>query len=494
MAEDGVIWTDDAARRIAESVRAYEAANQVAARSPEGFKGSDFVHARIDGIHLNGRYEGDEVIMDGVELTPTWNRVDGGLQWANTNDLGRMTEVNSTIGIQNDTIVRAYPFGMDSGRTEWFFSFGGLGDQGTQGPPGPQGPFPGPQGPEGPEGPQGEDGEDGLQGPDGEPGPQGPEGDPGPQGPEGLQGPDGTQGFQGEGVQGPQGPEGIQGAQGFQGFGPQGPQGTQGTQGWQGPIGVTGPQGFQGPIGVTGPQGPQGIQGADGTQGLQYIGIQSVELVKGNQFHLVNDEESPLGYTVYGFIEDKGWFAISDFFEETSSTIVNQGPSTIANIDVKVVNSISISTDFGAQGIQLIGDEDSPLGYTVYGNIEGRGWKAISEFFEESNTIEIEQGPSTIANLNVKVQKSIGISSNVGAQGIQFVGDVATPGSRYFYGTNSSGEKGWYELTLVTVPVGLQLGPGNILQQQTRDVYVYDPQSPSAWATVSGWSVTGCAE
>ena len=45
---------------------------------------------------------------------------------------------------------------------------------------------------------------------------------------------------------------------------------------------------------------------------------------------------------------------------------------------------------------------DEAQGYSAYGYIDKPGWKPISEFFEDSDTIQVNQGPSTIASLEVK--------------------------------------------------------------------------------------------
>lgn len=482
-------WNDDSSRRIAETVRAFEAGPYTDEDYNEGFKGGDAVFARLQGTEATpksyGRYSGDEVIEDGFQIPVTWNLVQGGIQWNNLpNTVGHLAEINGNPNVPDGIIVRAWPHGDTAGETQWFFSYGGTGG-GTQGP----------QGPEGNEGPQGPAG--------GPQGPAGPQGAAGPQGKEGSQGPQGAIGPQGK-----EGPQGNQGFQGFQGF--QGPQGNQGFQGYQGP------QGYQG---YRGPQGYQGFQGATGAANV--TGVQSVETISSGgliKVHLVNDldDDDMSGYSVYGYIEDpstdRGWKPIGDFFSETSTISPSQAPGGILDLNVKTTRSITTSDLYGAQGIQLVQDEDDPGPFHVYSTGEepnnNKGWRAIGTMFDTGNSIDVQstsqgallevipiRGDATdmtviIEGLQCDVRYLDSIVLDTAVNRIKLDGDVASPGARYWYGTNASGTKGWHEFQSSNIVVGLQVR-GTDLEIAERAVWVAD-MTDISWNVVTGWTGTNC--
>lgn len=444
----GITWDEDAARRIAQTVRDNEANAGFWPSEPEGFKGSDFVHAQIALDNLNGTYEAFEVIQDGSLIPTTWNWQPGGIQWGPWGAAHypyRLVEINVIYNIPPGTIVRAYPFGDNKGDTTWYFQnpLGGS-TTGVQGPTGPIGPAGGPQGFQGPRGYQG---------------------------PQGVQGPQGLRGFQGY-----QGPQGVQG--------PQGPQGIQGFQGYQGPQGQ---------------QGPTGPQGAMDATGIQSVEVIEPEVPGGpRRIHLVNDENTDeLGaYSVYGYIDDPftdlGWKPLGDFFDDSPSISVTQGPGAIVVVDAKVQKSIEISDEFGAQGLQFVNDDDDPGPFYVYATDDvEKGWFAIGTMFADSNSIDVQ---STSEGAYLEVSPVIGDATDLDviASGLQcdvryldsivldtvvnrikLDGDTSSPGNRYWYGTNASGTKGWHAYQEVEVVVGLQTTGINI-EKATQSVWVAD--------------------
>jgi len=265
----------------------------------------------------------------------------------------------------------------------------------------------------------------GLQGPKGDKGDKGDPGDDGPQGPQGDIGP---QGFQGSGIQG------------FQGLSATGTQGYQGHQGFQG---LQGYQGFQG----EGLQGPQGIQGIAGASGIQSVdtyddgGVTIVRLVNdvnapgdytlygfletpeergwkdifdfalssgtiaktsligdplsfeaicvksvqggATGIQLVNDEESPLAYTVYSkHTGEKGWLTLLTFFVNTTS--ISWSGGSPSQLQAAVNTSAKSSITEGTGGIELFNDKDTPGAWHVYstddnGTNVGKGWQAATQ-------------------------------------------------------------------------------------------------------------------
>jgi hypothetical protein len=128
----------------------------------------------------------------------------------------------------------------------------------------------------------------------------------------------------------------------------------------------------------------------------------SLEL-SGNILQFVNDEAVPAGYDCYGYILTKGWQPMGDFFDDTDTIDVTQGPGAIVTIDARYQMSITADVN----GLKLVNDETTPAGYDVYGNIGAKGWHAFGDFIDDTWTIVVTQGPGAIVELDVQHQMSI---------------------------------------------------------------------------------------
>ena len=93
--------------------------------------------------------------------------------------------------------------------------------------------------------------------------------------------------------------------------------------------------------------------------------------------------------------------------------------------------------------------------------------------------------------IDVDYKNSIEVDGVNPDKQLQLVGDLDTPGNRYFYGTNGSGVKTFYQFTVQKVITDVQL-VSNVLKVSYRDVYIYDPQSETVLGTVAGWATEVC--
>jgi len=68
--------------------------------------------------------------------------------------------------------------------------------------------------------------------------------------------------------------------------------------------------------------------------------------------------------------------------------------------------------------------------------------------FAQDEKVKADSGDPTSGYLEDKVQNSIEVDT--GNHKLQLVGDVASPGNNKYYGTDSTGSKGWHDLPTVT--------------------------------------------
>lgn len=137
-------------------------------------------------------------------------------------------------------------------------------------------------------------------------------------------------------------------------------------------------------------------------------------------------------------------------YDDTSNTITGD-----------VTTQQSVTSD--ASGVKLSGDTATPGASKYYGTDSGgtRGWNtlpagitsedaqdAVGGALTDSNTVDFtyNDGANTIT-ADAKTQMSV----TSDASGLKLSGDSATPGNSKYYGTNSSGTKGWNSLPAAAI-------------------------------------------
>lgn len=138
-----------------------------------------------------------------------------------------------------------------------------------------------------------------------------------------------------------------------------------------------------------------------------------------------------------------------------SSTIDFTYTDATPSITASVITQLSITSD--GSGIKLSGDSGSPGNNKVYGtNGSGtKGWydagsytdeqaqDAVGSILVNSDSIQFAYTDGTPSITAVALLSAFGsLESTV--NGIRLDGDTASPGNDYIYGTNASGDKGWY--------------------------------------------------
>ena len=196
--------------------------------------------------------------------------------------------------------------------------------------------------------------------------------------------------------------------------------------------------------------------------------------------HLVNDENNPGGFKSYGtdLLGNKGWYdssltllsntdEVPDFLQDkiidgygillTYDT--NSSGSETLSINVRTKKSLTIDSD----ELQFINDEAAPGAFKLYGtdNNGVKGWIdgsklriSASDTEEEylhdkitsgnttSITTETDSAGVETLQIDVDYKNSITVDSNM----LQLLNDANSPGNSKFYGTNTSGVKGWHNL------------------------------------------------
>lgn len=173
-----------------------------------------------------------------------------------------------------------------------------------------------------------------------------------------------------------------------------------------------------------------------------------------------------------------------------SATIDFTYSDATPSITATVITQLSITSD--GSGIKLSGDSGSPGNNKVYGtNGSGtKGWydsgaysdemaqDAVGNILGNTDTILFayaDATPSISAAVNLSPYGSIESTVN----GIRLDGDTASPGNDYFYGTNSSGDKGWYP-KCVSVPASS--GSSGVAGQMAYDSgYLYICYRTNIW-------------
>lgn len=126
----------------------------------------------------------------------------------------------------------------------------------------------------------------------------------------------------------------------------------------------------------------------------------------------------------------------------TLSLTYNDGTPSVTG---SVIYQMSVTAD--ASGLKLSGDEASPTNGKFYGISGGtKGWytPALGFTISDTNSVDLTMSVGYDLSAAVNVQKSITVPD---ASGLALVGDVASPGFDYFYGTDGgSGTKGWYAM------------------------------------------------
>lgn len=183
--------------------------------------------------------------------------------------------------------------------------------------------------------------------------------------------------------------------------------------------------------------------GVDSTRTV--TGVMSVtgggDLSADRTLHLVNDNATPAANTYYGTFNNstRGFQSNNNFFFNNSTTYVPPGRM------LNTVNSITGGGDLSTAGpITLVGDVASPGANMNYGSGVGnaKGW------YPRDLTVPVGSVPLT---------RTLGSSSSItnfstagGTEALtknltpRLTNDVASPGANYYYGTNSSGTRGWY--------------------------------------------------
>lgn len=77
--------------------------------------------------------------------------------------------------------------------------------------------------------------------------------------------------------------------------------------------------------------------------------------------------------------------------------------------------------------------------YTCVSSPSGTSWLKTNQSTDNDEKVKASSTDTTADYLDGKVAKSVVITSNK----LELSGDVASPGNSYYYGTNSSGTKGW---------------------------------------------------
>lgn len=107
---------------------------------------------------------------------------------------------------------------------------------------------------------------------------------------------------------------------------------------------------------------------------------------------------------------------------------------------------------------------------------------AVGTILGNTDTISFayaDATPAITAAVNLSPYGSIESTVN----GIRLDGDTATPGNDYFYGTNSSGDKGWYP-RWVSVPASA--GSSGVAGQMAYDsAYLYICYGANTWFRIA---------
>lgn len=157
------------------------------------------------------------------------------------------------------------------------------------------------------------------------------------------------------------------------------------------------------------------------------------------------------------------------------STGVLLGRSTGGTGDIE---TISVGS-----GLSLSGGSLSAS--ATYTNEEAQD--AVGNILVNSDSIQFsytDGAPSITAVALLSVYGSLESTVN----GIRLDGDTATPGNDYFYGTNSSGDKGWYP-RYVSVPASA--GSSGVAGQMAYDsTYLYICYGTNTWFRLQpvGWA------
>ena len=212
--------------------------------------------------------------------------------------------------------------------------------------------------------------------------------------------------------------------------------------------------------------------------------INSLEITLGN-LQLVNDVASPGNSFFYGTDGGgvKGWFAQSSIDHDTLTNyivdehVAHTGVVLTAGTGLTGGGDISLSRTFNVVGvnsivanaddIQLVNDVDAPGNLYFYGT-NGTGTKnwllqssinhdSLTNFVADEHvahsSVILTAGNglsgggdiTTSRTFDINVQNSIEIVSDT----LQLVNDAPAPGNLYFYSTDETGIKGWYEATSI---------------------------------------------
>lgn len=186
-------------------------------------------------------------------------------------------------------------------------------------------------------------------------------------------------------------------------------------------------------------------------QGVSITGATSLtgggDLSADRTIQLVGDSATPAANTYYGVQNiagyPKGFQPMSNFWFNNAGTYVSTDRA------LNTINSLEGGGPLTTHtGIQLVNDVAAPGPHMAYGTVTGgvRAWKPIDQTVDPSGvplTRAIGSSPSirmlNVGGANESLTKSLFP---------QLVGDSAAPGSRRYYGTNSSGTKGWHSTRL----------------------------------------------
>ena len=156
----------------------------------------------------------------------------------------------------------------------------------------------------------------------------------------------------------------------------------------------------------------------------------------------------------------------------------DEDDETPGYLDEKVQYSLEVDAE--EHKMQLVGDADAP-GNTKYYGTNGSGTKGFYPLEDEK--VKADEDDETPGYLDEKVRYSLEV--NAAADKMQLVGDEDAPGNTQYYGTNESGDKGFYSLADVIDAVMLALGTS-----MTAPGWVLGRKSDGEGGFTYGWVAT----